>query len=89
MVEASIGITLYSAQQILTEAGFDWSDHKRRQVGLATLRRGRIGDPYTGTAPWLEKGKHWVAIADKNFYTEEGKEVILKRLRGARKRRKT
>ncbi|MBL7988915.1 MAG: hypothetical protein JNJ94_12700 [Chlorobi bacterium] len=88
MVEVVSTITLYTAKQVLLEAGFDWDDPKRQQVGLSTLRRGRIGDPYTGTAPWLEKGKHWTLIGDQTLYTEEGKTVILQRLKKMRRRKK-
>lgn len=88
MVEVVSTITLFTAKQILIEAGFDWADTQRRNVGLSTLRRGRIGDPYSGTAPWLEKGAHWVQIGDHTLYTTEGKSVIIQRLKGMRKRKK-
>lgn len=89
MVEVVSTITLFTAKQVLIEAGFDWDNQQRKKVGLSTLRRGRIGDPYTGTAPWLEKVKHWVEIGDHTLYTPEGKSVILERLKKMRKRRKT
>lgn len=88
MVEVVSHIQLYSAKEVLVEAGFDWDNPLRQGVGIKTLRRGRIGDPATGTAPWLEKGKHWVEIAGKTFYTPEGKVFIIQRLQRMQKRRK-
>lgn len=89
MVEVVSQISLFTAKQVLVEAGFDWDNPQRQNVGLKTLRRGRVGDPYTNTPPWLEKGKHWVEIGDKTFYTSEGKDAIISKLKKMRKRKKS